>query len=373
VSLANTQEALFIVNRPARRPSSEGAAAYFDRAAALCRQAGFRDITFRGDTDFTQAAHLDRWDADGIRFIFGLDAQPNLVSLAQRLPERVWQPLPRRSRHEMATAPRRRRPGGTSGVSPRLAVPYRSTSRHGQERRATPAATGPASRPRAGLRAGPKARARTSGVWPDPDTRPRPEVREGLATADVGGPFARKGLPIKGLAVRGREAIQFITPGHGHGPGFEATALAGPCALIPAAGAPHPHATCNALAPSRCGRYAASTKWRTAPGGVHVLVRRGAKVYLYRYEKHNGRSRRVYVACGPDAERAHADDLRRRDQRQALAKAWQDERERLEGIDDLVAGLTDATQALARAHLLLEGLRRHERGHWRRRRGARPN
>jgi hypothetical protein len=37
-----------------------------------------------------------------------------------------------------------------------------------------------------------------------------------------------------------------------------------------------------------------------------------------------------------------------------------------------VGGLTDATQALARAHLLLGGLHRHERGHWRRRRGARP-
>jgi hypothetical protein len=59
VSLANTQEPLFIVNRPASRPSYEGAAEYFDRAAALCREAGFRHISFRGDTDFTQAAHLD--------------------------------------------------------------------------------------------------------------------------------------------------------------------------------------------------------------------------------------------------------------------------------------------------------------------------
>jgi hypothetical protein len=101
-----------------------------------------------------------------------------------------------------------------------------------------------------------------------------------------------------------------------------------------------------------------------------MLVRRGAKVYLYRYEKHNGQSRRVYVACGPDAERAHADDLRRRARRLALAGAVRAERERLEGIDGLVGGLTDAAQALARAHLLLGGFRRHERGHLRRRRGA---
>jgi len=108
VSLANTQEPLFILNRPASRPSYEGAAEYFDRAAELCRQAGFRHLTFRGDTDFTQAAHLDRWDQDGIHFVFGLDAQPNLVSIAERLPQRVWQELPRPKRHEVATAPRRR-------------------------------------------------------------------------------------------------------------------------------------------------------------------------------------------------------------------------------------------------------------------------
>jgi hypothetical protein len=108
VSLANTNEPLFLVNRSASRPSYEGAADYFDRAAELCRQAGFRHITFRGDTDFTQATHLDRWDQDGIRFVFGLDAQPGLVARAERLPERLWQELPRPDRHEVLTKPRKR-------------------------------------------------------------------------------------------------------------------------------------------------------------------------------------------------------------------------------------------------------------------------
>jgi Transposase DDE domain group 1 len=108
VSLANTQEPLFIINRPASRPSSEGAADYFDRAATLCRQAGFRQISFRGDTDFTQMAHLDRWDAAGIHFVFGLDAQPNLVAQAAQLPERAWQTLHRPARYEVATGPRSR-------------------------------------------------------------------------------------------------------------------------------------------------------------------------------------------------------------------------------------------------------------------------
>lgn len=108
VSLANTQEPLLLVNRPASRPSHEGAADYLDRAAALCRQAGSRKISFRGDTDFTQAAHLDRWDREGLGFVFGLDAQPNLVALAERLPERLWQSLPRPARYAVATEPRRR-------------------------------------------------------------------------------------------------------------------------------------------------------------------------------------------------------------------------------------------------------------------------
>jgi hypothetical protein len=108
VSLANTQEPLFLFNRPASRPSHEGAAGYFDRAIALCRQAGFRRILLRGDTDFTQSAHLDRWQRDGIGFVFGMDAQPNLVARAQGLPERVWATLQRPARYAVATAPRQR-------------------------------------------------------------------------------------------------------------------------------------------------------------------------------------------------------------------------------------------------------------------------
>ena len=45
----------------------------------------------RGDTDFSQTKHLDRWDnARDIRFIFGIDAIPNLVALAEDLPEDAY-------------------------------------------------------------------------------------------------------------------------------------------------------------------------------------------------------------------------------------------------------------------------------------------
>ena len=51
VSLANTQEPLFLVNRSGSRPSHEGAADELDRAVQLCQKAGFRKVTLRGDTD----------------------------------------------------------------------------------------------------------------------------------------------------------------------------------------------------------------------------------------------------------------------------------------------------------------------------------
>ena len=53
VSLANTQEPLFILNRSGNRPSHEGVAPLFDKSIELCRKAGFSDILLRGDTDFS--------------------------------------------------------------------------------------------------------------------------------------------------------------------------------------------------------------------------------------------------------------------------------------------------------------------------------
>jgi Transposase DDE domain group 1 len=109
VSLANTQEPLFLFNRPASRPSNEGAAAYLDEAAELCRRAGFLKITFRGDTDFSQTRSLDGWDGQNIRFVFGIDAMPTLVARAKSLAESVWEPLARRAKYEVKTE-RRTRP-----------------------------------------------------------------------------------------------------------------------------------------------------------------------------------------------------------------------------------------------------------------------
>jgi len=108
VSLANTQEPLYLVNRSGNRPSYEGAAERFDQACTLCQAAGFRRILFRGDTDFTQTRHLDRWDAGGVRFVFGCDARANLIAAADALPRRAWTPLVRRPPYAVQTEPRER-------------------------------------------------------------------------------------------------------------------------------------------------------------------------------------------------------------------------------------------------------------------------
>jgi hypothetical protein len=108
VSLANTGEPLFVVNRSGNRPSHEHAAWYFDSAIELCRKAGFRTILLRGDTDFTQTAQLDRWDQDDVRFIFGIDATETLYDLSDNIPPEAWKTLRRRAKQVVKTKPRKR-------------------------------------------------------------------------------------------------------------------------------------------------------------------------------------------------------------------------------------------------------------------------
>ena len=108
LSLANTGEVVWLVNRSGNRPSHEGAAAAVDRVAGVCRQAGFRQVLLRGDTDFSQTEHLDRWTEAGHFFIFGYDATPKLRALAEDLPAEAWQPLPRLPAYTARTGPRSR-------------------------------------------------------------------------------------------------------------------------------------------------------------------------------------------------------------------------------------------------------------------------
>ena len=105
VSLANTCEVLYVVNRPGNFVSHDGCVPWIDRAIALVKpHAG--QITLRGDTDFALTGELDRWDAQSIKFIFGMNAHQKAVGWAEALPPEAWEALERMPKYEIATEPR---------------------------------------------------------------------------------------------------------------------------------------------------------------------------------------------------------------------------------------------------------------------------
>ncbi len=110
ISLANTGEPLFIINRSGNRPSYEGAPAALDQAIALCRRAGYGNVLLRGDTDFTMTSHLDRWDEAGVRFVFGYDANRGFVDRAENIHVGDYEELVRKANAAFAGRPRAKQP-----------------------------------------------------------------------------------------------------------------------------------------------------------------------------------------------------------------------------------------------------------------------
>jgi hypothetical protein len=107
VSLWNTKEVLYVVNRPGNVPSHTDAAEWIDRAIAHVRPYAPR-VCVRGDTDFSLTRHFDRWSA-AADFVFGMDCTAALRSRADALPEDDWQPLKRQPKYETLTGTRRER------------------------------------------------------------------------------------------------------------------------------------------------------------------------------------------------------------------------------------------------------------------------
>ena len=101
VSLANTKEVLYLVNRPGNAPSHQGAAEWIDRAIDLVDPHAPR-VCLRGDTDFSLTAHFDRW-AERVDFLFGMDANAALRSRAEALDESAWARLAPRISHQPKT------------------------------------------------------------------------------------------------------------------------------------------------------------------------------------------------------------------------------------------------------------------------------
>jgi len=107
VSLANTKEVLYLVNRPGNVPSHTDAAGWIDKAIDHVEPHAER-ICLRGDTDFSLTAHFDRWAAR-VDFLFGMDASPALVRRAEALDESCWKRLERGPKYETLTDETRER------------------------------------------------------------------------------------------------------------------------------------------------------------------------------------------------------------------------------------------------------------------------
>lgn len=109
ISLANTAEPLFIVNRSGNRPSHEGAPKVLDKAIELCRRAGFQDVLLRGDTDFSLTQHIDRWHESGVRFVLGYDANPSFKARAEAIDHDDYAELERKAGHVFSARKSRRK------------------------------------------------------------------------------------------------------------------------------------------------------------------------------------------------------------------------------------------------------------------------
>lgn len=106
ISLAKTREPLYLINRPGNAPSHLDSAKWIDKSLDLVTDT-FEEAWMRGDTDFSLTAHFDKWDKR-CNFVFGMDANPKLVSIADSLSNRRWNPLFRKSKYEVQTKNRRR-------------------------------------------------------------------------------------------------------------------------------------------------------------------------------------------------------------------------------------------------------------------------
>lgn len=108
LSLANTKEVLYLINRPGNVPSHTDAAVYIDKAIDLVEPYA-PQVCLRGDTDFSLTGHFDRWAEKGVDFIFGMDNSQPLLKRTMELGKASWERLERRPKCEAITGQTRER------------------------------------------------------------------------------------------------------------------------------------------------------------------------------------------------------------------------------------------------------------------------
>jgi Transposase DDE domain group 1 len=107
VTLANTREVLYLVNRPGNAPSHLDAATWIDKAIAIVAPYAKR-VCVRGDTDFALTANFDRW-AETVDFVLGTDNIAALRTRAEALDPSAWKRLQRAAPYETTTGKTRAR------------------------------------------------------------------------------------------------------------------------------------------------------------------------------------------------------------------------------------------------------------------------
>jgi hypothetical protein len=107
VTLANTREVLYLVNRPGNAPSHADAATWINKAIDLVAPYAKR-VCVRGDTDFALTGQFDDW-AQRVDFVLGTDNIAALRNRAEALAEDVWQRLERPASYENKTGKTRAR------------------------------------------------------------------------------------------------------------------------------------------------------------------------------------------------------------------------------------------------------------------------
>ena len=106
ISLEQTREALYLINRSGNAPSHLDSAQWIDRSLDLVSDT-FEEVWIRGDTDFSLTAHFDKWD-ERCKFVFGIDARKNLIAIADSIPEEQWETLERKLKYKVKTKKRKR-------------------------------------------------------------------------------------------------------------------------------------------------------------------------------------------------------------------------------------------------------------------------
>jgi hypothetical protein len=106
ISLHNTREPLFIVNRSGNAPSHLDSAQWIDKSLDLVCST-FGKVHLRGDTDFSLTGHFDKWD-QRCRFIFGMDAMPNLKEIANAIDPSDWELFEPKPKYKVKTRKRKR-------------------------------------------------------------------------------------------------------------------------------------------------------------------------------------------------------------------------------------------------------------------------